>query len=122
MASTATTEIKDYDGLVRWLKPLGREERLRVLRRTFLDQFFTPAQRLLVEWDRLMLEEAYPHPRRYLTAMLLAKDLDTCRDLLAGLPVDPVRLDRHELFIAKNRHLVRLDMTAIDELEGQAAA
>ena len=75
------------------------------------------AYQLLAEWDRLTLEQRYPHPSRILTALRLSRDVETCRELLAGQPVDPARLDQHELARAKNRKLVRLDMTALDLLE-----
>jgi len=75
------------------------------------------AHQLLAEWDSLMLADRYPHPARILTALRLAPDLDTCIDLLTGRPVDPARLDQQELERAKHRKLVRLDMTALDELE-----
>jgi hypothetical protein len=44
----------------------------------------------------------------------------TLTDLLNGQPVPPERLDQRELARAKNRRLVRLDMTAIDQLETAA--
>jgi hypothetical protein len=47
-------------------------------------------------------------------AIQLAKDLDACRDLLNGEPVDPARLDPKALARAKALRLVRLDFAAID--------
>jgi hypothetical protein len=41
-------------------------------------------------------------------AMRLALDLETCRALLEGRPVDPVRIDQAELAKAKRRTLVQL--------------
>jgi hypothetical protein len=47
-------------------------------------------------------------------AVRLALDVDTCRDLLEGTPVDPARLDQGALAAAKAQPLVRLDFRAID--------
>lgn len=52
--------------------------------------------------------------RRIALAAGLALDLETCRSLLAGEPVDPDRLDKARLERAKNRLLVRLDFAEID--------
>lgn len=93
----------------------------------------TTAIELLAEWDWLPSDEqlAYPrfrsnrehwdwcrYPYRVLTALRLARDLDTCRALLLGEPVDPDRLDQAELRRARERELVRLDFRAIDLLAG----
>jgi hypothetical protein len=48
--------------------------------------------------------------------MRLAKDVETCRELLEGRPVDPDRIDHKQLRWAKQRMLVRLDLHAIDLL------
>jgi hypothetical protein len=48
--------------------------------------------------------------------MRLAKDVETCRELLEGRPVDSNRIDRAQLRWAKQRLLVRLDLHAIDLL------
>jgi hypothetical protein len=47
----------------------------------------------------------------------LATDLDTCRDLLNGEPVDPARLDQAWLSRARALKLIRLDFAAIDLFE-----
>lgn len=120
MASTATTEIKDPADLCAHLAPLGHEERLRVLRRILLGEL-TPAEQFLHDWDKLQLEERWPDAERLTWAWRLATDIDTCADLIAGRAVSPDRLNQHELFIAKNSPLVRLDTRPIDLLEGQAA-
>jgi hypothetical protein len=58
-------------------------------------------------------------------AVRLALDVETCRDLLNGVPVDPARLDPKALARAKALQLVRLDFRAIDLFEnwpeGEAA-
>jgi hypothetical protein len=46
--------------------------------------------------------------------MRLALDVETCRDLLNGEPVDPARLDPDWLETAKAFQLVTLDVLAID--------
>jgi hypothetical protein len=66
--------------------------------------------------DARTLEQRYPHPERILIAIRLAKDIDTCEQLLRGEPVDPDRIDQAQLRWAKQRFLVRLDMRAIDLL------
>jgi hypothetical protein len=53
-------------------------------------------------------------------AMQLAKDLETCRSLLAGEPVDPARIDCAWLQTAQAFELVRLDFAAIDLLHRRA--
>jgi hypothetical protein len=50
-------------------------------------------------------------------AVRLALDVETCRDLLEGRPVDPARLDQAWLARAKALELVRLDFHAIDLFE-----
>lgn len=70
----------------------------------------------LSDYDRLRLEQRYPHPERILVAMRLARDVETCRALLQGEPVNPGRLHMDEVRRAKQRALVRLDMHAIDLL------
>lgn len=62
------------------------------------------------------LATRYPHPERILVALRLARDVETCRALLNGDPVDPARVDMEELRWAKQRFLVRLDFHAIDLL------
>jgi hypothetical protein len=47
-------------------------------------------------------------------ALRLALDVETCRDLLNGEPVDPARLDPKALARAKATDLVRLDFRAVD--------
>ena len=46
--------------------------------------------------------------------MRLAKDLETCRLLLEGKPVDEVNLDPTALAWALQMRFVRLDMSAIE--------
>jgi hypothetical protein len=62
------------------------------------------------------LRERWPHPYRLVVAMRLAKDVETCAELLEGLPVDPDRLDPEGARWARERLLVRLDFRAIDLL------
>jgi hypothetical protein len=47
-------------------------------------------------------------------AVRLALDVETCRDLLNGQPVDPARLDPGALACAERLRLVRLDFRALD--------
>jgi hypothetical protein len=49
-------------------------------------------------------------------AIMLARDVDACRALLRGEPVDPARLDPDWLRTAAHFRLVRLDVRAIDLL------
>lgn len=76
----------------------------------------TKALEALHDYDTARLEQRYPHPERILIAMRLAKDLEACKTLLQGRPLDPIRIDQAELRKAEQRRLVRLDMTAIDQL------
>lgn len=66
------------------------------------------------------LRERWPTPGRLVAAFALARDVETCAELLAGVPVAPERLDQEQLELARRRRLVRLDLTAIDLLEGAA--
>jgi hypothetical protein len=50
-------------------------------------------------------------------AIMLARDVETCRQLLRGEHVDPARLDPKWLARAKALRLVRLDARAIDLFE-----
>lgn len=81
----------------------------------------TTAIEALAEYDSAELADRYPNPHRILVALRLATDLDTCRQLLHGQPVDPNRLDRQALKHAREHALVRLDLHAIDHLNGAAA-
>ena len=54
------------------------------------------------------LERRWPDGQRLLAAFTLACDLDACRDLILGLPVDVARLDPGELQRARQAHLVQL--------------
>ena len=72
--------------------------------------------RVLADYDDAVRAHRYPHPDRILVAMRLARDVETCKALLHGDPVDPDRLDKEQLGWAKNRGLVRLDLRAIDQL------
>lgn len=56
----------------------------------------------------LVLEHRWPNAHRIAWALRLSRDVETCRDLLAGRPVDPSRIDREELERAKARQLVQL--------------
>ena len=78
------------------------------------------AHALLVEWDKLELEERWPHVGRLRVAIALARDLETCRALLLGDPVDPARVDRDALRRARDKKLVRLDLTELDLLTQRA--
>lgn len=76
-----------------------------------------------------LVEELYaPRPSRsYLArvdaALRLARDVETCRDLLRGEPVDESALDPAGLAWAGERRLVRLERPLdLFELEGQRAA
>ena len=62
------------------------------------------------------LRERWPHPYRLVVAMRLARDGETCAELLRGEPVDPDRLDPEALRWARDRLLVRLDLHALDLL------
>lgn len=66
------------------------------------------------------LRERWPHPYRLVVAMRLAYDLETCRELLLGLPVDPDRLNAEAVRWASERLLVRLDFRALDLLLKEA--
>jgi hypothetical protein len=55
------------------------------------------------------------YPDRVWAAMRLARDVDTCHDLLAGLPVDESRLEPLGLAWAMQMRFVRLDFDAIAE-------
>ncbi len=68
-------------------------------------------------WDALAA--AYPVPHKIRIALRLARDLEACRDLLAGVPVDPSRLHRAELEWAKRKTLVQL-VAPLDLLERAA--
>ena len=74
-------------------------------------------------WEELWtaLRERWPHPYRLVVAMRLARDVETCRELLLGLPVDPDRLDPEAVSWARERQLVRLDFCALDLLTEEAA-
>jgi hypothetical protein len=56
---------------------------------------------------------------RIWVAMRLALDLDTCRALLLGQPVDPSRLDPAELEFMQTMTFARMDFAAIDFFEPQ---
>jgi len=60
------------------------------------------------------------YPAAVWWAMMLARDLDTCRALLRGEPVEPARIDRDWLALAAEFRLVRLDVCAIDLLHRRA--
>ena len=77
------------------------------------------AHAFLAEWDRLQREERWPHAGRLQVAIALARDLETCRALLCGEPVDPARVDRDALQRAKDQKLVRLDLSKLDLLIGE---
>jgi hypothetical protein len=67
------------------------------------------------------LRERWPHPYRLVVAMRLARDVETCAELLLGLPLDPDRLDAEAVRWAGERLLVRLDFRALDLLLEEAA-
>ena len=54
------------------------------------------------------------YPDRVWVAMRLAKDLETCRLLLEGKPVDEDRLEPLGLAWALQMRFVRLDVSAIE--------
>ena len=54
------------------------------------------------------LREAWPNGERLAAAWRLAPDVDTCSDLLAGVPVSAGRLDQEALFESRRRSLVTL--------------
>lgn len=56
---------------------------------------------------------------RIWVAMRLATDLDACRSLLRGEPIDPARLDPAELEFMRELRFVSLDTRAIDLFEPQ---
>jgi hypothetical protein len=47
-------------------------------------------------------------------AVRLALDVETCRSLMLGEPVEPARLDQGWLEVAKEFQLVTLDVVALD--------
>jgi hypothetical protein len=55
------------------------------------------------------------YPDRVWVAMRVARDVDACHDLLAGLPVDESRLDPLGLAWALQMRFVRMDFDAIGE-------
>jgi hypothetical protein len=55
-------------------------------------------------------------------AIQLARDVDACRDLLNGVPVDPDRLQPEVLERMKTLRLVTLDVRAIDLLFSELPA
>lgn len=67
------------------------------------------------------LRERWPHPYRLAVAMRLARDVETCAELLSGEPVDPDQLDPEAVRWATERLLVRLDFCALDLLLEEAA-
>ena len=62
----------------------------------------------LTEEMRQALRDKWPDGERLTTAWRLARDLETLRDLLAGLRVAADRLDQEALFEARRRSLVQL--------------
>lgn len=112
--------MKDAADLCAYLEPLGHDRAHALLRFRLYGEpdELTGAEQTIIEYDRAQHEADLRALRPFLNAarvaMWIARDLETCRDLLAGLPVDPDRLDQQELLNAKNRRLVRLDMTALD--------
>ncbi len=58
---------------------------------------------------------------RVLIAMKLARDVNTCADLLKGRVVDASRLNPDELASAKRMAFVRLDFDVIDKWFGDGA-
>ena len=62
----------------------------------------------LEEWDRVKTEALWPGGERLKVAFFLAPDWQTCRDLLLGRYVDPLRLDPDWLRWAKREHFVAL--------------
>jgi hypothetical protein len=67
------------------------------------------------------LEAAYPSVQRLRAAFALARDVEACVDLLAGRPVDPVRLDPVELVRAREATLVLL-VSPLENLGAQCAS
>jgi hypothetical protein len=62
----------------------------------------------LPEGWREQLAERWPDAERLEWAWRLARDVDTCADLIAGLAVSAGRLDPDALFEARRRSLVQL--------------
>jgi hypothetical protein len=65
------------------------------------------------------LERRWPNAERLVTAWRLARDIDTCADLIAGRPVDQARLDPEAVFAARRKSLVTLtapiDLVNVEE-------
>jgi hypothetical protein len=66
------------------------------------------------EQQQAELRGRWSNPYRVLVALRLARDAETCAELLRGEPIDPDRLDQAGLSWASERLLVRLDLYAID--------
>lgn len=80
----------------------------------------TAAHATIRDYDNARLETLYPHTAQIIVAVRLAKDVQTCRALLAGDPVDPSRVHKNELENALKPGLVQL-VRPIDVLHGKAA-
>lgn len=91
-------------------------ERRRLRAKRLCEAVPWPADRPDPELERV--RALWPHPYRLVVAQRLARDVDTCAELLAGAPLDPARLNPEGLQWARTRTLVRLDLRAIDLLEG----
>lgn len=57
---------------------------------------------------RAELEQRWPNGERLVWAWRLARDVETCADLIAGHPVEESRLEPDALFEARRRRLVQL--------------
>lgn len=68
----------------------------------------TTARTTIRDYDTARLEARYQHTTRIIVAIRLARDPDTCAALLAGDPVDPARVHKHELENALKPGLVQL--------------
>jgi hypothetical protein len=66
-----------------------------------------PREPITPEMDE-ELRAAHPDPLRIRVAMQLARDVEAFRDLYAGQPVDPARLNPAALAKARRRSLVHL--------------
>lgn len=79
-----------------------------------------PYEPLPSDWQE-KLRERWPDGERLATAWRLSRDLETCRDLLLGLPVDRSRLRVDALARAEESQLVRLERP-IDLVDVREAA
>jgi hypothetical protein len=76
---------------------------------------------VLGEWESACREARWPDVERLFAAFVVARDLDTCRDLLAGRPVAVSRLDPDGVRAVGRRTLVQL-RAPVQRTDVEAAA